>query len=240
MTKFNNIINLETVDSTNNYLKDHLTEFESGTVLFSTEQTNGRGRFDRSWFGEKYKSIFSSFLIKNISEPEDALRYSFLFSLGIKDLLSQYISAEDIVLKWPNDILIGDKKITGVLSEFAQNSVIVGIGINVLEFIPEGKIEMPWTTIEKETGLKLDVEKFKFELIDHINNAFIKYNAEDPKNITRLWAEEAEILGKFVTVSHQNKKISGTVLSIDDLGILKIAYENNIINISTGDLEYND
>ena len=240
MTEFNNIINLETVDSTNNYLKSNLAEFDNGTVLFSIEQTNGRGRFDRSWFGEKHKSIFSSFLIKDIAEPEDALRYSFLFSLGIKDLLSQYIPAEDIVLKWPNDILIRNKKICGVLSEFAKNCIIVGIGINVLDFTPEGKIELPWTTIEKETGFKLDVEKFKFELIDHINNAFIKYNADDPQNITKLWAEEADILGKFVTVSHGNKKISGTVLSIDDLGILEIAYENTIINISTGDLEYND
>ncbi|MDA3885973.1 MAG: biotin--[acetyl-CoA-carboxylase] ligase [Candidatus Delongbacteria bacterium] len=240
MTEFNNIVNLETLDSTNNYLKTNLAELDNGTVLFSTEQTNGRGRFDRSWFGEKDKSIFSSFLIKDISEPEDALRYSFLFSLGIKDLLKQYIPVEDIVLKWPNDILIGNKKICGVLSEFAKNCIIVGIGINVLDFIPAGKIEMPWTTVEKETGLKLDVDKFKFELIDHINNAFIKYNAEEPKNITRLWAEEADILGKFVTVTHENKKISGTVLSIDNLGILKITYKNDIINISTGDLEYND
>lgn len=240
MTIFNNIINITTVNSTNRYMKDHIFEYDNGTVLFSAEQTNGRGRFDRSWFGEVHKSIFSSFLIKNISEPEDALRYSFLFSLGIKDLLSQYISVENIVLKWPNDILIGDKKICGILSEFAQNSIIVGIGINILNFIPTGKIDIPWTTIENETKLRLDVEKFKFELIDHINNAFVKYNADDPKQITNIWAEQAKILGKFVTVTHGHKKISGTVLSIDDVGIIQLLNDNNIINISTGDLDYND
>ena len=240
MTVFNDIINIATVDSTNDYVKDRIADLENGTVLFSTEQTNGRGRFDRSWFGEKHRSIFSSFLIKDISEPEDALRYSFLFSLGIKDILKQYIPEEDIVLKWPNDILIGNKKICGVLSEYANNSIIVGVGINILDFTPSGKIDIPWTTIEKETELKLDVEKFKFELIDHINNAFIKYSADNPKQITKSWAEEADILGKIVTVTHGNKKITGTVLSIDDIGILKLAYENNIINISTGGLEYND
>ena len=237
---FNNIVNIEVVDSTNNYLKDHSAEFDNGTVLFATEQTKGRGRFDRSWLGEKHRSIFCSFLIKDIQEPENAIRYSFLFSLGIKSLLKQYIPESDIVLKWPNDILIENRKICGVLSEFSKNNIIVGVGINVLDFIPSEKIDIPWTTIEKETGLKLDVEKFKFELIDHINNAFIKYEAEDPMNITKLWAEEANILGKFVTVTHGNKKVSGTVISIDDVGILKLAYENSIINISTGDLEYND
>ncbi|MDA3838601.1 MAG: biotin--[acetyl-CoA-carboxylase] ligase [Candidatus Delongbacteria bacterium] len=240
MTTFNKIINIETVDSTNNYVKERILDLENGTVLFSSEQTNGRGRFERSWFGEKHKSVFSSFLIKDISEPEDALRFSFLFSLGIKNLLKQYIPEENIVLKWPNDILIGNKKICGVLSEFAKNCIIVGIGINVLDFAPDGKIESPWTTIEKETKLKLDVETFKFELIDHINNAFVKYNADDPKQITKVWAEQAEILGKFVTVTHGHKKISGTVLSIDDLGMLKLLHKDNIINISTGDLEYND
>ncbi|MCK5759994.1 MAG: biotin--[acetyl-CoA-carboxylase] ligase [Candidatus Delongbacteria bacterium] len=237
---FDNIVNLETVDSTNSYLKDHAAEFENGTVLFSSEQTKGRGRFDRSWLGGKYKSIFSSFLMKDISEPENAIRYSFLFSLGIKSLLKQYIPEDNIILKWPNDILIGNKKICGVLSEFSKNNIIVGVGINILDFIPESKIDIPWTTIEKETGLKLDVEKFKFELIDHLNNAFVKYDADDPINITKLWAKEANILGKFVTVTHGNKKVSGTVISIDDVGILKLACDNNIINISTGDLEYND
>ncbi|MBN2789410.1 MAG: biotin--[acetyl-CoA-carboxylase] ligase [Candidatus Delongbacteria bacterium] len=240
MDKFTNIINIDTVDSTNNFVKSNSSDLENGTVVFASEQTSGRGRFDRSWFGEKYRSIFSSFLVKGITEPENAVRFSFLFSLGIRDLLSRYIDHDKIILKWPNDILIGDKKICGVLSEYVSDSIIVGVGINVLEFKPAGKIEIPWTTIEKESDLQPDLEKFKFELVDSINNSFIKYNADEPEKITGIWAEESSILGKFVTVTHGNDKISGTVLSIDDLGILKLVNENNIINISTGDIEYND
>lgn len=239
---FNNVINLDKVDSTNSYLKKYSGNLPSGTAVFAEEQTSGKGRLKRKWHGEKGKSIACSFLIKDIYENIDAVRLSFLFSLAVKSVLAKYIEYNKIALKWPNDILVSKKKLCGILSEYSRESVIVGIGINVNNFNPLPKIDQPWTTIESESNVVPDIKAIRNELVESVNSVFSRYCTNNLNDIPYIWFREAEIINKPVSVKTDNVTTSGIVKSIDDKGVLYIKSDktNEIISISFGDITYHD
>ncbi len=240
--QFTNIIRIEKVSSTNTYVKKHSAELDHGTVLFADEQTEGRGRLGRSWYGEKGRSIFCSFLIKNIYENSDAVRLSFLFSIAVKVFLMKYIDNSKITLKWPNDIMITDKKICGILSEYSKECVIIGVGINVYDFIPQREINCPYTTIEAEGGTIPDINIIQNEFVQTVNSVFTRYCTNSLKDLPMIWFREAGIKNRTVSVDTQKIIITGTIDSIDDLGSLVIINVENgkKETIFYGDVTYND
>jgi len=242
MEKFTNIIELDKVDSTNTYMKKYSRHIDQDTVLFSAEQTDGKGRLGRNWYGKKGKSIFSSFLIRNVFDNSDAVRLSFMFSIAVKMMLSKYLDHSKIILKWPNDIIVSGKKICGILSEYSKECVITGIGINVLNFIPDGEIGYPYTTMESESGIVFDIEKIKSELVKSVNQVFTRYCTNCTKDIPLIWFREAGIKGMPVTVSQKDKMIKGHIDSIDELGslIVKNSTGGKKEKIFYGDVTYND
>jgi BirA family biotin operon repressor/biotin-[acetyl-CoA-carboxylase] ligase len=134
-------IHLDSVDSTNTWVKSHLSELSSLTCVTAEEQTSGRGRFKRHWVSPRGENIYATLYV---TVP---LGSGYLSNLGqimafacAKVLRGIGFQAE---LKWPNDVLIQGKKIAGVLTETVTQGeeigVIIGIGINV---------NMPATSLE--------------------------------------------------------------------------------------------
>ena len=258
--RFENIITLDRVNSSNTYLKENAHDFPTGTALFVDEQTDGRGRFSRVWEGAKKKSIFSSFLIKGIENPITAIKLTFLFSVAIKKLLAKYISDKRITLKWPNDILIdGKKKICGILSEYNRGNVIIGVGINVFNFKVTEEIKDIFETVEnsllndKGSTIKLNFNILKKELINEINDNFRlleQKHDNDFNMITKLWYDEANIHNIKViitddTVDTENKKkiiVKGNIVGIDEIGAIMIKDDKtgNLGKYTTGDLFFYD
>lgn len=234
-------INFDNISSTNDFLKQNYHTHKSGTMVFAKTQTTGRGRFDRKWEDESGSSILSSFLLKNIKEPFTAIRLSFLFSIAIKRMLLQYIDKkEDIVLKWPNDILIKKRKICGILSEYIDKSVIIGVGINIFNFNTSKSIENIYTSISQNSTKKISYDNIKNNLIKEINNIF-NANKDTPyEDFPLLWFKEAQINGKNIQVKNINDIIYGKIISITNLGVLIIEEKDTkkIKQISAGDITY--
>ncbi|MBU4486476.1 MAG: biotin--[acetyl-CoA-carboxylase] ligase [Candidatus Delongbacteria bacterium] len=242
LENFQNIITLEKVDSTNTYLKRYSNSMPDGTVVFSREQTAGKGRLMRKWFGEKDKSVCASFLIKNIYDNVDAIRLSFLFSIAVKTVITKYIDYNKIALKWPNDVLASGKKICGILSEYSKDCVIVGVGLNVFDFLPPEEIDQPWTSIKSESDMPLDIEIIKKELLESVNSVFIRYCTNSLRDIPMIWFREADIKNISLTIKTNEDVFSGTVKSINNCGVLYVENKSTheIKNISYGDVTYND
>lgn len=239
---FRNVVLLDRVDSTNKYVKTNAGKLPEGTVVFSEEQTAGRGRLDRNWYGEKDKSIFASFLIKNIYDNLDAVRLSFLFSIALKAFFSKYISYDKINLKWPNDVLIGNRKISGILSEYSQECVIVGVGVNVSGFEPGGDIEKPWTTLHTESGTEPCIDQLRSELTEAVNGVFMRYCTNHTTDFPKIWFREAEIRDNTVSVDTGKSGFKGIVKMIDDNGALLIedSKTGEIKTVYYGDIILND
>ena len=134
------LIHLSQIGSTNNYLRELLTkdpELPAYTIVDTHTQTSGRGQRGNSWESEPGQNISCSILLRpELPESVTTFDLNRVTSLALFTLLSRYIEPSQIRVKWPNDLLIGQRKIAGILTENEWlgdrlNYTIVGIGLNV-------------------------------------------------------------------------------------------------------------
>ncbi|MDR0332184.1 MAG: biotin--[acetyl-CoA-carboxylase] ligase [Dysgonamonadaceae bacterium] len=139
MSQLNEIIRLDEIDSTNNYLKQLVREqlLAEGTVVIAEFQTGGRGQQGNSWFSSKGDNLLFSLLLCPKKLPANEMFFiSCIASLAIERTLSGFI--DNVRIKWPNDIYWNDKKIGGILiennlQEESVKSSVIGIGLNINE-----------------------------------------------------------------------------------------------------------
>ncbi len=153
----------ETIDSTNTWgkLNCHLFEPDKITLITADSQTGGRGRFKREWVSPPYENIYATFCFLVDKSRKDIGNIPQIFSLSAAKVLKEY--GFKPMLKWPNDILLSNKKVAGILCEtvsFTNHlNVILGIGLNVnmpIEVLE--KIDRPATSLKIESGEAFDVK----------------------------------------------------------------------------------
>lgn len=168
------------LDSTNNCGKRnaHLFDPEKLTIVTASEQTTGRGRGRHIWVSPAYENIYATFCFFVPKSRKDLGNLAQLISLSCASALEEFGVAPS--LKWPNDIKIGDQKIGGILCEakIIEDKVCLlnGVGINV-NMSPEtlDAIDQPATSLLKETGHPLDIEKVLSVLEEHVSNDLEKF-----------------------------------------------------------------
>ncbi|MFN8274010.1 MAG: biotin--[acetyl-CoA-carboxylase] ligase [Flavobacteriaceae bacterium] len=132
------LVKLDAIDSTNNYLKELIRrdETENFTIISAQEQTNGRGQMGSVWNSEKGKNVIMSVLVKDfLSDASEVFNLNMAFSLAVLSVLKKH-QIPDLSVKWPNDIMSGNKKVGGILIENAFKSEceiqsVIGLGLNV-------------------------------------------------------------------------------------------------------------
>jgi len=226
-----------TLDSTNNWAKQKADEFERTkiTLVTASEQTAGRGRFNRQWQSPPNQNIYATFCFFVGKERKDIGNIPQVLALSIFDLLQHLGFASR--LKWPNDVLINSKKISGILCETTPFSdgicVILGVGLNVnmpLETLQ--KIDKPATSLHVEGGRLFDVEEILELLRKHFANDLDLFMKEgfDPfleKYTKRLWVFEGAPL-RF----HDNQKVwEGDYHAINKDGSLNLRLNDSRIKM---------
>lgn len=153
----NNVLVFEETDSTNTQAK-HFADAGSvpGTLLVADSQTGGRGRLGRSFSSPANEGIYMSLLLKPELEVSVLSRITLVAAMAVCDALDE-IPGINASIKWPNDVLINEKKAVGILTEFhAGEFVIVGIGINVNNSSFPDSINGIATSLLLETGCEQD------------------------------------------------------------------------------------
>lgn len=152
-----NVIFLDEVDSTNNYLRRAAEEgAPHGTLAVAETQTMGKGRRGRMWTSPKGSGIWMSFLLRPEIEPVKASMLTLVAGLSVSRTVSAHTGRE-AQIKWPNDVVMNGRKICGILTEMSAepdliNYVVVGIGINVnMENFPQ-ELSQRATSLRMETG----------------------------------------------------------------------------------------
>ncbi len=149
----------ETVDSTNNAAKQLAREgAAAGMVVWAMQQTAGRGRRGRSWVSPP-GNLYASLLLRPSCPPEEAAQLGFVTALAVADALEEMAPGlPPIACKWPNDVLVGGRKIAGILLESEigadQNLafLIIGLGVNLV-FAP-ADAEFPATSLSRARGFR--------------------------------------------------------------------------------------
>ena len=228
------LIHFEEIDSTNNYLKNSYKLLDNFTFASADYQSKGKGRNDRVWESAKGLNLMFSFLIKNDELIRRSTTLSIFTALEIVDLIEKY-NIQNVSVKWPNDVLVGDKKVCGILLEGQlPDYVVIGVGLNVnqKEF-PEG-LRRPATSLSLELKQDINLEELKNRLFANIVKNFSALNIE---RYLENFKNHNYLLNKRVRVSVNNQLFIGEVVGIDDNFCLQILSRDMLLHIDSGEIE---
>jgi BirA family transcriptional regulator, biotin operon repressor / biotin---[acetyl-CoA-carboxylase] ligase len=234
-----NITCLPLTDSTN---KETRRLAEKGLPGFSCiaaeEQSEGRGRLGRNWFSPPGSGLWFSILLKpNTLTPTEAAPITLVTAAVISDYFNQTLNLP-VAVKWPNDLLINEKKMGGILTELKGEPdhidyLIIGIGLNVSqnkEDFPPGLRDKA-TSIFVENGALCNRTLILLQLRDLLFDAYQQFFQKGFGPFSAQWKKYSSTLGRKVTVQLAGQTLSGLAEDITDQGALILTDTNGIKNI---------
>lgn len=231
-----NMLCYDEVDSTNTVLKKLAVQgAQSGTLVTAESQNQGRGRRGRTWVSPKGSSISMSLLIRPDFEPERSRMLTLVMALSVAQAVIKSTGLE-AKIKWPNDIVVNNKKVTGILTEMILNKengpfVIIGTGINVnVEEFPDEIKDMA-SSLKNQSGKKESREEIialTMNFFEENYNRFLQ-----TKDLSLIKSEYESLLvnkNKDVLVLGEKEPYKGTAIGIDNEGELIVRNEEGILN----------
>ncbi len=232
-----NTVKLDAINSTNQFLKELVksNDVDNWTVVITEYQTSGRGQMQTKWTSEKNKNLLFSVLIRfNELNANHQFYMNCAISLGIYKALTKH-KIEGLTIKWPNDILAGNKKIAGILIEntLVKDSIkytVVGIGLNV------NQTGFP-VLLPNATSMKLLLNKdFNRDLLlkEIVDNLKYYINFIEKKEFIFLKEQYEKVLYKIgITHSFESNKgntFTAKIIGINQQGKLLVKQDNEDIN----------
>ncbi|MFP4478632.1 MAG: biotin--[acetyl-CoA-carboxylase] ligase [Candidatus Izemoplasmatales bacterium] len=229
-----NIIQLESVDSTNQYIKDHFKSLNHLDVVLTKIQTKGKGRHINQWFSNQ-DSLTFSILLKDNLEQKNLSLLPLLMAMVLHKVFSQY--SEEVEIKWPNDIYVRNKKLSGILIEsIYQNkleAMIIGVGINL------NNLDFPSDIIDQVTSLK-QLTNRTYSHIDLLNQIIKIFD----KNLDLLKEDKQAIIdycnhyhllnNQPITYKDKESIHQGKCIKINKDGNLLIDNNGELITLISG------
>ena len=182
-----------------------------------------------------------SFLLRPKIAPSEVSAITPLAGLAVCKALREF-SGIDCKIKWPNDIIIGRKKLAGILTEMsaefdAVEYIVSGIGINVDQAVFPESIAFKATSLLLETGRHYDKNKLLACVLKHIEDEFISNNLELSYTALSEYSELCATIGRNVTFIRGSRRISGMAVSVSDKGELKIMLsDGTICTVNSGEV----
>jgi len=233
---------LEVVTSTQDIAKDMaLKGAPDGTVVMAKKQTQGRGRLGRKWFSPEGGLWFSVIMRPEIA-PGEAPKITLLGAVSIAQAVRE-VTGLEAEIKWPNDILIKDRKVGGILTEANAvmdklNFILLGVGINVnvdTSIFPENLL-MPATSLSSESGQKIELPLLLQSCLKHLQSYYV-FLKTDFEKILDEWRQLSAILGRQVRVSALGETLEGIAMDVDEQGSLLLEVSSGEVRtVRLGDL----
>ena len=231
------------LDSTNAELLRRLASgpVASGAVVVAEQQTAGRGRRGREWVSPFAKNIYFS-LAWNFSGGAAALDgLSLVVGLSVVEAL-EALGVQGAALKWPNDVLLDDKKLAGVLLEIAGDAtglchVVIGVGLNVNMALGEAHgITQAWTSLQQSMGQVMDRSQVLNALLLRLIANVKRFETEGLAPFAQAWLRYDAFIEKEVAVSLGERQIIGIAKGITDKGLLQLEVNGELQTFNGGEV----
>lgn len=230
---------LNSVGSTNDYLKN--LNCENGTVVAARQQIKGKGRLGRTWLCNQDEGLTFSLLLKPKITPSEVSAVTPLTGLAVCKALRNFIGI-NCKIKWPNDIIVGRKKLAGILTEMntdnnTVNFIVIGIGVNVSQTSFCDKISDKATSVFMETGKDINKNEILCCILEQIEKTFIENNLELTHSALNEYSDLCATLGRNISFLHNGKIIKGIAVGIAENGELKVMLtDGNVCSINSGEV----
>jgi BirA family transcriptional regulator, biotin operon repressor / biotin---[acetyl-CoA-carboxylase] ligase len=211
----------------------------SGTLILAEAQVKGRGRMGREWFSPKYKGIYLSLILRPMISPAACPVLTLMSAVSICETAKEFLGLE-AQIKWPNDVLIRNKKVSGILTEMNAetdkvNFVVIGIGLNVNN--DKKSLLSQATSFKQEQGQEINRVALLQELLRRIESNYFLLQDHGAGEIINKWRSFALTLGTRVKVDYQGKHIEGQAVDLDSDGALLIRKDSGLMQkVSSGDV----
>jgi BirA family transcriptional regulator, biotin operon repressor / biotin---[acetyl-CoA-carboxylase] ligase len=227
------LIELQTIDSTNLYAARLLKvqKVPEGTVIFTHQQTAGKGQGENNWESEPGKNVtFSLVLFPEFLPPRQQFLLNKTIATGVLDFLARFQMEERCSIKWPNDIYTGNRKIGGILIQnticgTVYESCIAGIGFNInQEIFPPG-LPNP-VSLKQLTGIYYSVKDAMEFIVASIDERYHQLQKGLFKPLDREYREQLLGIDEWKDYLVNKELIKGKITGVDESGMLMIKLEN--------------
>jgi BirA family biotin operon repressor/biotin-[acetyl-CoA-carboxylase] ligase len=230
------ITHLKQTESTNSLALELARSYQinHNHIILADIQTGGKGRMGRNWVSPS-GNLYFSLVLKPKKSLEISSQLSFVAAVCLGLVLAELSNdAKRINYKWPNDILIDDKKVAGILLESDAGFVILGIGVNIKSHpqntnYPACNLEDQGFAIDDKINL---LKKF----LDNFSNLYQKWQDFGFTPIRNLWLNQAYNLNKEINVNLPNKSLRGVFKNLDEQGNLVLETDKKIQLITSGEV----
>ena len=228
------VLRFESLPSTNTELARLASEGgPEGVSIVAEEQTAGRGRLQRAWSSPKGAGLYFSILLRPTIPQNYWPLITFMAAIAVGDALREAAGVETDI-KWPNDLLSGERKICGILAEAidtpAGRAVILGIGINLTQNAFPPELENLATSVAQASGRPADREQILAALLDSLSRWYSAL--DEPGQIVDAWSNRSSYaIGKMVQVSNGDDVWQGTTCGVEPDGALRLRTSSGEIKV---------
>lgn len=226
------IYSYESVGSTNNIAYELAEKgAREGAVVIANEQTKGKGRLGRSWASPREGGIYLSCILRPDILPNEVPKITLVAGLGAVKAIRKFVGLEGLI-RWPNDILISDRKTGGILTELkgeldCVNFVILGIGINVNTHktrLPKGGTSLKEESASSKDFSRVELVKILFETLE---KEYVRFKEGRFSNIKDELKSYSCTLGRYISITTSGRrKFHGKAVDINEDGGLVVKLDN--------------
>ncbi|WP_188631482.1 biotin--[acetyl-CoA-carboxylase] ligase [Lentibacillus kapialis] len=241
-----NIIHKITTHSTQQVAHQAAQEnAEHGTIVIADEQTEGKGRMTHQWHSTKNKGIWMSMILRPSIPPAAAPQLTLLTATVLADVIATYTTAEPKI-KWPNDLLIQDKKTAGILTEMQAEQdriqyIVVGLGINVSQSYNDFPDELSnkATSLKLETGEEQKIVQIIQQILMYFERAYDMFIQDGFTNVKYKWESYGYKIGEAIRIRTNGETLDAIFTGIAEDGALLVRNEiNELRKIYSGEIEW--
>ncbi|MBD79859.1 MAG: biotin--[acetyl-CoA-carboxylase] ligase [Crocinitomicaceae bacterium] len=233
-------IHLNSVDSTNRFLRElsKSRQLNNWTAVYADYQTNGKGQRGNTWRSVSGKNLLCSVYYRPISlNANQAFFINEWVSFSVAHMLESF-GIKDVLIKWPNDILIGRKKVCGILVENTVaggriSETIIGIGINANDF-PK---DLNSTSLKNELGDSIEVKDILKNLVNQLSNDSLIFEKRK-QVLSELYLKKLYGYKNLVPLRDADSEWNGRVINIQPSGKIQIEKNGEILDFDFKEIEW--
>lgn len=230
--EYGSVAVLPVIDSTNQYLLDRINELQSGDACIAEYQQAGRGRRGRKWFSPFGANLYLSMYWRLEQGPAAAIGLSLVIGIVMAEVLHD-LGATQVRVKWPNDLYLQDRKLSGILVELTGKTgdaaqIVIGAGINMaMRRVEEEVVNQGWITLQ-EAGIAIDRNALAVRLIKELRTSLQLFELEGLTPYLSRWEKLDNFINRQVKLIIGDREIVGISRGINAQGALMLEQNGEI------------